>query len=137
LWSIDYPPLDHVWHEQIGIAVGGRFADRWSYVRGSSRRRLRGILSKLGGIDLFIHDSAHTERNVRFEVDRAWPTLRSGGAIVIDDIDANWAFRSFTQAVPDCASIVCEAEPLRPDLRRFNQKGLFGIVLKKPILPSG
>jgi hypothetical protein len=28
--------------------------------------------------------------------------------------------------------MVCEAEPIRPDLRRFNQKGLFGIILKEP-----
>jgi hypothetical protein len=26
--------------------------------------------------------------------------------------------------------LVCEAEPIRPDLRRFNKKGLFGIILK-------
>jgi hypothetical protein len=28
--------------------------------------------------------------------------------------------------------MICEAEPLHPDLRRFNQKGLFGIILKEP-----
>jgi hypothetical protein len=28
--------------------------------------------------------------------------------------------------------LVCEAEPLHPDLRRFNKKGLFGIILKEP-----
>jgi hypothetical protein len=27
-------------------------------------------------------------------------------------------------------SLICEAEPLHPDLRRFNKKGLFGVVLK-------
>ena len=27
---------------------------------------------------------------------------------------------------------VGESEPLRPDFRRFNKKGLFGIVLKQP-----
>ncbi len=26
--------------------------------------------------------------------------------------------------------MICEAEPLHPDLRRFNNKGLFGIILK-------
>jgi hypothetical protein len=28
--------------------------------------------------------------------------------------------------------LICTAEPLRPDLRRFNKKGLFGIILKTP-----
>jgi hypothetical protein len=130
LWSIDRPPLDKSLHEEIGIAVGGRFPDRWTLLKGSSRRHLPAILSRLGDIDLFIHDSLHSERNVRFEVERAWASLRPGGAIVIDDIDANSVFQTFTQEISDSATMICEAEPLRPDLRRFNQKGLFGIILK-------
>jgi hypothetical protein len=132
LWSIDHPPLDHVWHEQIGIAVGGRYSTRWSYISGSSKRRLPRLFSQLGQIDLFVHDSLHSERNVRFEIDRAWAALRPGGAIVVDDIDTNWGFKSFVQAFSGHQSLICEAEPLQPDMRRFNKKGLFGIVLKKP-----
>jgi hypothetical protein len=93
LWSVDHPPLEHVWHEQIGMAVGGRHASRWSYVSGSSRRRLPGIFSELGQIDLFVHDSLHSEHNVLFEMDHAWAALRPGGAIVVDDIDASWGFK--------------------------------------------
>jgi hypothetical protein len=132
LWSVDYPPFDKSWHDQIGIAVGAGLRTRWSYVRGSSKRRLPSLLAELGQIDLFIHDSLHSEDNVRFEVDRAWAALRPGGAVVVDDIDANWGFQTFTQSRSDCAFMICEAEPLRPDLRRFNQKGLFGIALKSP-----
>jgi hypothetical protein len=132
LWSIDLPPLERDWRKQVGAAVGGRFSDRWSYIRGSSRRRLPELLSRLGQIDLFIHDSLHSERNVRFELDRAWAALRPNGAIVVDDVDANWGFRSFTQTVSGHQSLICEAEPLHPDLRRFNKKGLFGIILKQP-----
>jgi hypothetical protein len=130
LWSIDLPPLERHWREQVGIAVGDRFPDRWSYIKGSSRRHLPKLLSQLGEIDLFIHDSLHSERNVRFEMDRAWVALSPKGAVVVDDIDANWGFHSFTQTFPAHKSLICEAEPLHPDLRRFNKKGLFGIVLK-------
>jgi hypothetical protein len=91
------------------------------------------LLENLGQIDLFIHDSLHSERNVRFELDRAWPVLGPKGVIVVDDVDANWGFRSFTLTVPHQVSLTCTAEPLRPDLRRFNKKGLFGIILKTPI----
>ena len=132
LWSVDHPPLEHVWHEQIGIAVGGRYSARWSYVKGSSKRHLPGLFSRLGRIDLFVHDSLHSEHNVRFEMDHAWTALRPGGAIVVDDIDANWGFKSFVQAFSGHESLICEAEPLHPDERRFNKKGLFGIVLKEP-----
>jgi hypothetical protein len=131
LWSIDLPPLERDWRKQIGAAVGTRFADRWSYIKGSSRRRLPELLSRLGQIDLFIHDSLHSERNVRFELDRTWAALQSHGALVVDDIDANWGFLSFTQTFSGHQSMICEAEPLHPDLRRFNKKGLFGIILKQ------
>ncbi len=131
LWSIDHPPLEHEWRRQIGIAVGDRYAHRWSYIAGSSRRRLPVLLSELGQIDLFIHDSLHSEANVRFEMDRAWNALRPGGAIVVDDIDVNRGFQSFAQTYSGYQSMICEAEPVHPDLRRFNKKGLFGIILKE------
>jgi hypothetical protein len=131
LFSIDLPPLERTWREQVGMAVGNRYKSRWSYIKGSSRRRLPPLLSELGQIDLFIHDSLHSERNVRFELDQAWAALAPGGALVVDDVDANWGFRSFTQASTTDQFLICEAEPLRPDTRRFNQKGLFGIILKQ------
>ena len=107
LWSIDRPPLEHEWHEQIGIAVDAQLRHRWSYIRGSSRRRLPSLLSQLGEIDLFVHDSLHSERNVRFEMDRAWVALRRGGAIAVDDIDVNRGFQSFIQSFSGHHSIVC------------------------------
>lgn len=131
LWSIDLPPLERVWREQVGAAVGNHHSDRWSYIRGSSRRRLPELLSRLGQIDLFIHDSLHSERNVRFELDRAWPALGPNGVLVVDDVDANNGFRSFAQTFSGHQSLICEAEPLHPDLRRFNKKGLFEIILKR------
>lgn len=131
LWSIDVPPLERFLRSQVGVAVGGRYPDRWSYIKGPSRRRLPFLLSTLGQIDMFIHDSLHSERNVRFELDRALVALRPGGAIVVDDVDANWGFKSFTQTYSGYQSTICEAEPLRADLRRFNQKGLFGIIVKQ------
>ena len=131
LWSIDLPPIERHWRKQVGMAVEGRFGDSWSYIKGSSRLRVPNLFSRLRQIDLFIHDSLHSERNVRFELDSAWAILRPGGALVVDDIDANWGFRSFTETFFNHQSMICEAEPLRPDLRRFNKKGLFGIIVKR------
>jgi len=130
LWSIDLPPLEQELRDRVGIAVHGPIARRWSYVRGSSRLRLPALLSQVGRIDLFIHDSLHSERNVRFELDLAWSALNEGGSIVVDDVDANSGFRLFRAAFPDQPAMVCQAEPVRPDLRRFNERGLFGVILK-------
>jgi hypothetical protein len=134
LSSIDVPPMDSELRKQVAVAVDNRLPQRWTYIKGSSRRRLPALLSRLRQIDIFVHDSLHSARNVRFELDRAWRMLRPGGAIVVDDVDANDGFHSFTKTFPAAASIVCEAEPLHPDLRRFNKKGLFGIILKSPTL---
>ncbi len=133
LWSIDLPPLNPVTRQEVGVAVrqAGVPVDRWTYIAGTSRRRLPALLSRLGRIDLFVHDSMHSNRNVIFELECAWRYLSPGGVIVVDDIDVNPAFDTFTKAHPEDPSFVCTAEPLRPDTRRFNQKGLFGIICKQ------
>jgi hypothetical protein len=130
LWSIDYPPLDATWHAQIGIAVGSRFADQWTYIKGSSRRRLPDLLSSMRTVGLFVHDSLHSANNVRFELGEAWSALEPDGAIVVDAIDCNRGFQLFTQDFAGYQHLVCEAEPVHPDPRRFNQKGQFGIIVK-------
>ena len=131
LWSIDRPPpTKPELHGQVGAAVLDHLHHRWSYIKGSSAQRLPGLLSRLGQIDLFIHDSRHTERNVRFELDRAWAVLRPGGALVVDDIDLNWGFRSFTHMHPRHEFLICYAEPLQHDPSRFGGTGLFGIIRK-------
>jgi hypothetical protein len=91
------------------------------------------LLSRLGRVDVFVHDSLHSERNVRFELDRIWKVLRPGGVAVVDDIDINWGFASFMRTMSGNRALICEAEPVQPDLRRFNKKGLFGIIVKEPI----
>jgi hypothetical protein len=133
LWSIDLPPLNPMTRQEVGVAVRqtGVPVDRWTYIAGTSRRRLPALLSRLGRIDLFIHDSMHSNRNVMFELEYAWRYLSAGGVIVVDDIDANPAFDTFTKAHPDHPSFICTAEPLSLDMRRFNQKGLFGIICKQ------
>jgi methyltransferase family protein len=130
LWSIDLPPLDPVMRSRIGIAVEERLKHRWTLIAGSSRRQLPLLLDKLGAIDMFVHDSLHTEANVRFEMREAWPKLNAGGALVVDDIDTNWGFRNAVRSFGGQKSFVGEAEPVRFDPRRFNKKGLFGIALK-------
>ncbi|MGN6514818.1 MAG: class I SAM-dependent methyltransferase [Rhizomicrobium sp.] len=130
LWSIDRLPLDPAMQARVGIAVGTPHPFRWKLIAGTSRQRLPGLLTSLGEIDIFVHDSLHTEKNVCFELERAWDAVRPGGAIVVDDIDSNWGFHAFTKRRSDIRTIVCEAEPIRPDPRRFNGKGLFGIILK-------
>lgn len=122
LWSIDLPPLlDTHLQDEIGMAVPAERRDRWTYMTGSSRRRLPGLLRKLGSVDLFVHDSMHTERNVRFELDHVWPVLSDSGAIIADDVDYNRGLQSFNAANPEARTIVAAHD---------DGQRLFGIILK-------
>jgi hypothetical protein len=121
LWSVDLPSLDKSLHGQVGAAVPASLRPRWTYVRGTSRQRLPGLLAELGEIDMFVHDSSHTERNVRFELDRAWAAM-SKGAIVADDVNQSPAFDAFRRARPGAPTVVARAD---------DGKAQFAIALKR------
>ncbi len=96
LWSVDQPPpLSPRLRRQTGAAIPGTLRSRWSYVRGSSRNRLPAVVSGLGEVDLFIHDSMHSTRNVRFELETVWPALRPGGLMLVGDVNMNRGFEFF------------------------------------------
>jgi hypothetical protein len=131
LWSVDLPPpRDRHLHDQIGAAVPEELRDRWTYVPGSSRRRLPGLLTQLGAIDIFLHDSRHSARNVLFELEHAWSALRPSGVLLVDDIDVNEGFRSFCATHALGNSLVGRAEPAEPDVVRQDGTGVFGITLR-------
>lgn len=120
LCSIDLPALDAAVHTEIGAAVPAELRGRWTYVNGTSRSRLPGLLDELGEIDLFVHDSSHTTRNLRFELERAWNALGRGAALA-DDIERNEAFAIFTRRHPDVPAFVAAAD---------DGGAQFGILLK-------
>jgi hypothetical protein len=108
LWSIDLPhPLEKHLHAQIGAAVPNSHRTRWSYVEGSSRRRLPSLLRSLAQVDLFIHDSLHTARNTRFEMEQTLHVLASGGIMIVDDISGHQAFGNFARDFPRLETLVC------------------------------
>lgn len=123
LFSVDLPPSIDRWRftDQTAAAVPDGLKRRWTLVRGSSRRRLPGLLDALGSIDLFIHDSLHSQRNMSFELAEAWRALRPGGFLLADDVHRNSAF-------VQCAARVRAA---RAFCRRSDDgQGVFGIIQK-------
>jgi hypothetical protein len=120
LWSIDLPATDSALHAQIGIAVPESLRGRWTYVNGTSRRCLPKLLEDIGPIELFVHDSSHTNRNVRFELEHAWAATRRG-AIVADDVHQSTAFASFAGEAPEGMCFVAEAD---------DASALFGVALR-------
>lgn len=97
LWSVDLPhPLRPELHNETASAVPSACRDRWTYVRGSSRGQLQPLVSRLGRVDMFVHDSLHTARNMRFELRTVWPAMDSGGLVLVDDVE-NQSFRDFVR----------------------------------------
>ncbi|QMU77014.1 class I SAM-dependent methyltransferase [Streptacidiphilus sp. PB12-B1b] len=120
LWSIDLPhPFERGLHDQTGVAVPGPVRSRWTYVEGSSRRRLPRLARELGTVDMFVHDSLHTARNTRFEMDRIARVLAPGGVMLVDDISTHQGFEPWTRAPGGAEALVC---------RSADREGLFGIV---------
>jgi Methyltransferase domain len=111
LWSIDLPPLLELGlQDETGAAVPPSLRHRWTLLRGSSRRLLPHLVRELETIDLFVHDSMHTTRNVRFELESIWPALRPGGAVLIDDVEKNAAVAEFLRDHPGTLSMICAAD---------------------------
>jgi len=123
LCSIDLPPLmpEPGGGEQTGAAVSEGLKRRWTLLRGSSRRRLPRLLAELGTIDLFVHDSRHSDRNVSFELTQAWAALRPGGFLLVDDLHHNRAFPWCVARFGNPPAIVCRSD---------DGDGLFGVVRK-------
>jgi SAM-dependent methyltransferase len=123
LFSIDLaPPLsaERVANE-TGAAVVDRLRRRWTLIEGSSRRRLPGLLEHLGMIDLFVHDSRHTRRNISFELRLAWRALRPGGFLLADDIGANLGFTDVASESGGAPTIICSSD---------DGRGRFGLIRK-------
>ena len=120
LHSIDLPPLGQRADEAVGILVPEGLRSRWSLHRGSSRRLLPSLLDDLRSVDVFLHDSLHTYRNMQWELARVSPFLARPAAVIADDIEGNRAFHEFTAS----------ARPgMTAALQGHGKRGLFGIAL--------
>lgn len=123
LYSIDLPPpLDQGrLANETGAAIAEHLKERWTLIVGSSRRRLPPLLRELGTIDMFVHDSRHTRRNILFELRLAWTALRPGGFLLADDIHGTVAFEETLAAFGNPPAIVCASD---------DQAGRFGVIRK-------
>jgi len=121
LWSIDLPHVDTSRLGQIGEAVPEALRKHWMLTLGSSRQHLPPLLKRLKEIDVFVHDSLHTGRNLLFELEHAWKRLRPGGVVIADDIHRNLAFKSFVAALDTAQLVVGE---------RSERGGLWGVIVK-------
>ncbi|MCB0719697.1 MAG: class I SAM-dependent methyltransferase [Bacteroidetes bacterium] len=97
LHSVDLPPLGPNVDSYVGILIRDAVRSRWTLTRGPSRRVLPGVLKTIGTVDLFVHDSLHTYKNISYELEKVSQHLSPNGAVIADDIDENPAFLEWSK----------------------------------------
>lgn len=83
--------------KEPGWVIPDHLCERWEYVPGKPQLELPALLSRLGEIDLFHHDSSHEMSSMLFEFELAWQYLHPGGVLVSNHIGWNDAFRTFVE----------------------------------------
>jgi hypothetical protein len=122
LWSVDLPfPFDHRLHAETAIAVPASCRTQWTYVEGTSRKRLPGVVRGAGHVNMFIHDSLHTARNTLFEMEQVARAMPDGGVMLIDDIKSHAGFATFAKRHPEFRTIVAPSD---------DRLGMFGIAVR-------
>ena len=120
LSSVDLPPLGGDATRLQGVLIPNRLRHRWALYSGTSRRLLPGLLAGTR-VDVFVHDSLHTYRTMRWEFESVWPHIPLGGALIADDIEGNRAYEEVVARGAALSWVVRQA--LKPS-------ALFGIAIK-------
>jgi predicted O-methyltransferase YrrM len=81
--------------ESIGFVVPENMRSRWNITYGDSKLTLQKGLAKIGRVDIFFHDSEHTNEHVAFELDSVLPYLAGRSLILIDNYDWTEAPKQF------------------------------------------
>jgi hypothetical protein len=109
LHSIDLPPLGKAADDFVGRLVARELRANWRLHRGRSQDLLPGIVREVGMVNLFVHDSLHTYRNMRREFETVTPNLASDGLIIADDVEGNCAFPEWvSHSSPAYSAVVQE-----------------------------
>jgi len=91
----------------VGRLVPMRLRANWHLHRGASRLLLPKLLRQLRRLEVFVHDSLHTYRNMRREFNLVTPHLAPTAAVISDDIEGNPAFsRWVAECRPSYSAVI-------------------------------
>lgn len=113
LFSIDKPDpgLAGVDSEKgQGCLIPPWLKHNWNLTNGDSKVELPRLLSQLGSIDMFFHDSLHTYSFMSWEYSTAWHYISKGGILSTHDVLLTNAFRDFCRKnhVVDRSVVICD-----------------------------
>jgi len=99
LHSVDLPPLGREVDRFVGILIPEALKHRWRLHRGMSKRVLPSLLPQLGKVDVFVHDSLHTYRNMHWEFRIVSHYLAPRAVVIADDVNYNLAFSEWVAEI--------------------------------------
>jgi predicted O-methyltransferase YrrM len=109
LHSIDLPPLGKEGDQFVGRLVPQHLRSDWRLHRGRSVDLLPKVARDLGQVNLFLHDSQHTYRNMRDEFEIVTPYLAPQAVVVADDVEGNAAFQEWvSRHRPSYSAVLAE-----------------------------
>lgn len=71
-------------------SVPNHLYERWQLMTGDAKAILPELLEKSNPIDIFFHDSLHTEEHMMFEYQTAWPYISPKGVLLSHDISVSF-----------------------------------------------
>lgn len=115
LHSIDWAPGDARRRRPVGEAVPTELRRAWQLELGPSRRLLPRIARRVAPIGVFVHDSLHTYRTMRRELDAVTPHMDRPSVVLVDDVANNAAFYDWSEAArPGYVATVATEIPDHP-----------------------
>lgn len=105
LYSIDLPNVSNASDfrsynlngKEVGYIVQNHLRKRWELRLGDAKRLLPQLLEELGAIEIFLHDSLHTNEHMSYEFNEANTFIKSNGLLISHDIQMNAAFKNFVE----------------------------------------
>lgn len=94
LYSIDLPDvgMPRLYGKEPGWLIDENIKSNWTLIFGKSSQKLIPLLKELQSVNLFLHDSEHSYKNMKFEFSTALKFLSKGGLMLSDDVSSNNAF---------------------------------------------
>ena len=101
LHSIDLPSPDLPSGKVPGWMVPEHLRKRWDLRAGKSSDLLPTLLKEVKEVDIFLHDSEHSYKNMYWEYKTAWAHIKTGGLLLSHDVSQNAAFKDFAKHVSE------------------------------------
>lgn len=86
LYSIDLPSVEADRPGFTGHVIPEALKHRWELDLGPSQQRLPRLLEQIEPVDLLLHDGDHSYDSQMLDLSNAWPRLRPGAIVVVDDV---------------------------------------------------